>query len=383
MAIDFEAEGLLRGTRGNARQARRELLEELHAEGFTLDELREAVAEDRLALLPVERVLAPAGKRFTGRDLAERAGLPLDFLINQRQALGLPVPDPDEPVFDSADLEQAGRLRAFREAGFSDEALREMARVLGVAMSQVAAANRSLVAEALVQAGGTERDVGLRIAEVARTLGPLTGESLGYILNLHLREQVRADVIGRAQLTAGTPGTQEIAACFADLVGFTELGEELAPEDLSGVTGRLGALVGRVVSPPIRLVKMIGDAAMLVSPDAEALVDAALTLIDAAREEAQELPMLRAGIAHGPAIARVGDWYGRPINLASRITGIARPGSVVVDGAAKEAAGEGFSYSFAGERRLKGIQGRVKLFRARREPVEAGAEDSPRRRRRG
>jgi adenylate cyclase len=91
--------------------------------------------------------------------------------------------------------------------------------------------------------------------------------------------------------------------------------------------------------------------------------------------------MLRAGVAHGPAIARVGDWYGRPINLASRITGIARPGSVVVDEAAREAAGEGYSYSFAGERRLKGIQGRVTLFRARRE-AEAPARDGSRRRRR-
>jgi adenylate cyclase len=217
-------------------------------------------------------------------------------------------------------------------------------------------------------------------SEIARTLGPLSGESLSYILNLHLREQVRNDVIGRAELTTGTPGAQEITACFADLVGFTELGEALAPEDLGGVTGRLGRLVGEVATTPVRLVKMIGDAAMLISPDAEAIVEAALTLVDAAAAE-EELPMLRAGVAHGPAIARVGDWYGRPINLASRITGIARPGSVVVDEAAREAAGEGYSYSFAGERRLKGIQGRVTLFRARRE-AEAPARDGSRRRRR-
>jgi adenylate cyclase len=381
VSVDFEAEGLLKGTRGNARQARRELLEELHAQGFSLDELREAVADERLALLPVERVLAPAGERFTGHRVAELTGLPEDFLINQRQALGLPVPAPDEPVFDSDDLEAARRLKAFRDAGIPDDALLDMARVLGMAMSQVAAANRSLVADAFVHAGDTEHDVSLRFAEAARTLGPLSGESLGYILNLHLREQLRSDVIGRAQLTAGTPGAQEIAACFADLVGFTELGEELAPEDLSGVSGRLGKLVGEVATTPIRLVKMIGDAAMLVAPDAEAMVEAALTLVDAAAAE-ENLPMMRAGIAHGPAIARVGDWYGRPVNLASRITGIARGGSVVVDERAKEAAGDGFSYSFAGERRLKGIQGGVKLFRARREPVEAGRYDRPRGRRR-
>jgi adenylate cyclase len=379
VTVDFEAEGLLKGTRGNARQARLELLEELLAEGFSLEELREAVAEDRLALLPVERVLAPEGQRFSGREVAQQTGLPVDFLITQRQALGLPVPDPDDPVFDEEDVEAAGRLRAFRDAGFPDDALLDMARVLGMAMSQVAAANRSLVADVLVHEGDTERDVGLRFAEIARTLGPLSGESLSYILNLHLREQVRNDVIGRAELTVGSPGAQEITACFADLVGFTELGEALAPEDLGGVTGRLGRLVGEVATTPVRLVKMIGDAAMLVSPDAEAIVEAALTLVDAARAE-EELPMLRAGVAHGPAIARVGDWYGRPINLASRITGIARPGSVVLDQSAKEAAGDRYSYSFAGERRLKGIHGRVTLFRARREHADAPARGSRKRR---
>ena len=61
-----------------------------------------------------------------------------------------------------------------------------------------------------------------------------------------------------------------------------------------------------------------------------------------------------------------GDYYGRPVNLASRITGVARPGSVVVDEAIKEAAGEdGFAYTYIGERRLKGIDSKVRLFRAR------------------
>ena len=53
------------------------------------------------------------------------------------------------------------------------------------------------------------------------------------------------------------------------------------------------------------------------------------------------------------------------MNLASRITGIARPGSVLVDGEVKDAAQRDFRFSFAGGRRIKGVDGEVKLFRAR------------------
>jgi len=76
-------------------------------------------------------------------------------------------------------------------------------------------------------------------------------------------------------------------------------------------------------------------------------------------------------------ISQGGDFYGRPVNLASRITGVARPGTVLAAEAAIEAAGDAFSYSFAGERRLKGIKGGVKLYRVRREP-KAGNGDGRR-----
>ena len=121
-----------------------------------------------------------------------------------------------------------------------------------------------------------------------------------------------------------------------------------------------------MAEPPVRLVKTIGDAVMLVSTEAGPMVGAALGLIAAAEAEGEEFPWLRAGLATGPTLPQSGDYYGRSVNLASRITGVARPGSVVVDAATQEATGEeGFSYSYAGERKLKGIDSRVKLFRAR------------------
>ena len=96
VAIDFEREGLLEGAgEGVAREARLELLRTLENEGFTVDELRRAAAEDRLALLPVERVLEAEGPRYTQREVAEAAGVELDFLRDARRALGEPDVGPD------------------------------------------------------------------------------------------------------------------------------------------------------------------------------------------------------------------------------------------------------------------------------------------------
>ena len=126
-------------------------------------------------------------------------------------------------------------------------------------------------------------------------------------------------------------------------------------------------MASAVAEPPVRLVKMIGDAAMLVSTEPSAMLDAALRLVEAAEAEGEEFPFLRAGIAFGRRSPS------RATTTAARSTwpaaspAIARPGSVLVDEATKEAAGDGFDYSFAGERRLKGFDSRAKLYRARRE----------------
>jgi len=367
VAIDFEAEGLLQGTRGKAREARRELLEQLAADGVRLEDLRQAVEEDRLALLPVERVLDGEGRHFNAAEVAERGGVPEDFLRRNWLALGLPDPG-TEKAFTDADVDTAKRIAALRDAGLPDDGLLEVSRVIGLALAQVAAASRALVAESTLAEGGTEAEVGRALAEQAQALGPMMGPLLEYVLNLHLREQVRSDVIGRAEISSGRlPGAQDVTACFADMVGFTKLGEELAPEELGVLTGRLGELASEVAEPPVRLVKMIGDAAMLVSNDADAVLGAALDLVERSESEGEGFPPLRAGLACGPALARAGDWYGRPVNLASRITAIAYPGSVLVSEDVRDAAPNGFRWSFAGERRLKGIEGRVRLFRARRE----------------
>ena len=365
--IDFEAEGLLDGLAGEARLARRDLLERLAAEGVGLEEMKEAVAAGRLTLLPVERALAGDGPRYTSAEVAELAGLELELLQQFSAALGIPYPDPAERVLTEADVGAARRIRAFRDAGLPEDGMLQVARTIGMGTARIAEANRELIIRTLAQPGDTERDLALRFAAAAEQMLPLIGPTLTYSLQSHLLEQVRRDVIGAADLAAGEiGGTADLTVCFADLVEFTRLGEEIDAEELGQVAGRLEEMASAVAQPPVRLVKTIGDAAMFVSAEPEPLLRAALELIAAAEAEGERFPWLRAGLACGSVLPQSGDYYGRPVNLASRITNVARPGSVVVDAAVKDAVGEeSFRYTYIGERRLKGIDSKVKLYRAR------------------
>ena len=364
--IDFEAEGLLEGLDGEARAARLELLRALAAEGIGLEELRDAVAEERLALLPVEHALG-GEYLYTVEEVAEQAGISVEFLARELQALGLPMPEAGERLLTERDLEAARRSKVFRDVGLPDEGIFEVARVIGNGIARVAAANMRLIGEVFLKPGDTERDVGFRYAEITRMLSPVLGSTMQYVFERHLHELVRQTVISRSELESGEiPGAQEIAVGFADMVGFTRLGEGLEVDQIGELTGRLTELATSVARSPVRLVKTIGDAAMLVSPQTQALLEAVFELVEAVERD-QALPSMKAGVAHGQALARGGDWYGRPVNLASRITDIARPGSVLVAAEVAEHAGNGFRFSRAGSRRLKGIKGEVRLRRARRE----------------
>ena len=117
-AMDFAAQGLLDGLEGDERRAREQLLARLVGEGVSLDELRSAVAEDRLALVPVERVL---GGTYTAAEVSEQTGLPVEVILRVRGLLGLPVPGPDDRVFSDEDIAAARSQRLFLEAGFDEQ----------------------------------------------------------------------------------------------------------------------------------------------------------------------------------------------------------------------------------------------------------------------
>jgi adenylate cyclase len=367
--IDFEAEGLLEGLTGQAREARLALLNDLAGAGVPLDELKRAVDEHRLVLLPVERVFDSGAESYSAREIAEGAGLELEFLIRLLQALGAPTPDADERVYAEADLEAARRAKMFLDAGLPEDGVLETSRLIGISMASLADANRDMVGQVFTQPGVDERELALRYAAAAQTLSPLLGETLLHAYRIHLREAIRQAVVSEAEVAEGRlSGSDEVTIAFADLVGFTRLGESLDMEAIGELTGRLFELSSDAARPPVRLVKMIGDAAMFASREPEPLLDAVLGLVDAAARD--EIPSLRAGIASGQALGRGGDWYGRPVNLAARITNFARPDSVVVAHAVKESVrgenGQGFDFSFAGTHHFKGIRGEVPVHRLRR-----------------
>jgi adenylate cyclase len=366
VAIDFEAEGLLDGLDDErAREARLDLLRGLEREGFSGEELRQATAEDRLALLPVERVLAAEEPCYTQVELAELTGLDVPFLAEARRAVGAPAIDPEDRLLTEDDLQLAQGAAALLAAGLDREQFLDLTRLMSQAMGTVAAGFISTFGEALLHAGDNELDLGLRYAETLRNLGPLAAPTLGHMLNLRMREVIRTAAVGQAELRSGhLPGAQRVTVGFVDIVGFTRLGEEVPPEDLGELVRKFERSVEEAAKPPVRLVKTIGDAAMLVAPAPKPVVDTVLDLVEHSRNGG-ELPLLRGGVASGEALVRAGDYYGRPVNLASRLTSFARRGSVVASKDVHDAVPDGYAWSFAGNRRFKGVGDELPVYRVR------------------
>ncbi|HEX5853151.1 MAG TPA: adenylate cyclase regulatory domain-containing protein [Solirubrobacteraceae bacterium] len=367
--IDFAAEGLLDGLDGEERSERLALLESLAAEGVPLHELRRSSTSGTLMFLPADRVIGD-GERYTAAEVAELSSVDMEFLLAARRAMGLPIPEDDEPVYTEAELESVRMIETARAAGISDEDSLDLLRVLGRGLSQAAESLRALPLKLVLEPGISEYELARRYAEATAQLYPLLDPLIRNLLALHLRQATEAEVVSALERGGGRlPGSREVAVCFADLVGFTRLGEEVPADELGRLAARLEVLATEVATPPVKLVKTIGDAAMLASVEPEPLIDAALTLIDVADAEGGDFPQLRAGAALGLALPRAGDWFGRPVNLASRITSIARPGTLVTEREVHEAARESYKWSFAGERRLRGVREPVSLFRARRLPA--------------
>ncbi len=364
--VDWESEGLLDGVPPERRAGRVKLLDRLLAEGFRMDELSAAAADGTLTALPTLLELGgPA--RFTARESAAAAGLDLGFVLDVRRANGVPVADPDAPALSEADLAIGGLTKAATDAGVTAEQVLETARVLGHSLRQVADNFSEIVFELAYDPSLDEAALADRFATQVTAFQPLIDELLANGLRVHFRDAVRDAAIASAEQTArgGLSAAREVTVAFADLVGFTRLGEELPPVALERVAARLTELAQSVTDAPLRLVKSIGDAVMLVAPAPGPLVEAMLHLSQLADAEGQGFPQLRIGIASGQAMTRGGDWYGRPVNLASRLTAIARGGSVITTGDVRDALRDEFHWSAAGPRRIRGVQGTVPVYRAR------------------
>ncbi|UXA16793.1 adenylate/guanylate cyclase domain-containing protein [Mycobacterium sp. SMC-4] len=365
--VDPEVAGLLDGLDGPARRERAELISWLLERGVSIDQIR---TNPSPMLLASRKLIGDDGRYISAREAAENARVDLDLFERIQHAMGLPrVEEADAKVFLRADAEAAKFTRDFLDAGIDADELVQITRLLGDGLARAAEAMRHAALAAVIQPGATELEIAKASESLVSSLAPLLGPMIQNVLLLQLRHAIETEAVSASERAEGQhlPGAREVSIAFADLVGFTRLGEVVPPEDLERLSQRLADMTREVAAPPVRFIKTIGDEVMLVSTDPVPLLEAVLALVDATNED-DDFPRLRVGLACGMAVSRSGDWFGSPVNLAARVTGAARPGSVLVAESARDAIGDDtrFSWSFAGARRLKGIKSDVKLFRARR-----------------
>jgi adenylate cyclase len=370
--FDLEASGLLDGLEGQARAERAELIPWLLERGITVDQIRGAVAP---MLLAARRLIGDDGTYVSDRETSEKTGIDLELLQRLQRAMGLPrVDDPDAAVHLRADAEAAAYAQKFVAMGIDPDQIVQITRMLAEGLSRAAEVMRYASLSANLIPGATELDVATGAEAILREAAPVLGPMIHEMLLFQLRHLMETEAVNATERAEGQhlPGARLVTIAFADLVGFTLLGEVVPPEELEQLAHRLADLAREVAVPPVRFIKTIGDEVMLVSSDPVALLDAVMDLVDATDGD-DDIPRLRAGVATGMAVSRAGDWFGSSVNLASRVTGAARPGSVLVSESARDAIGDDdrFTWSFAGARHLKNIKSDVKLYRARRATAES------------
>lgn len=374
---DYERAGLLEGLDADARRTRVTVLQSLASDGVDMEAMREAIAAGRLGLLLLERTLRP-DDGHSMNDVCRAAGLEPETVRVWFQALGRPIAaDPADPIYTDEDADIARRILGYRDLGFSDADLLPVVRAVGRGVLNIADALAGLLGEALVSDGEPDPETALRYAEEARRVAETDSLHLVHLVSVALAERIRSHALALGETNAGRlRGAQEVTVCFADLVGFTGLGESIPAADLGEVAEQLSAAATDVVTWPVRLVKTIGDAIMLVSPDTPALVASTVALVRAWSAADDGRPALKVGIARGVGVPHAGDWFGPPVNLASRVTETARPGHVTVTeevhAALVEAGPQAAPYRFraAAPRKFKGIRGAQRLYRV--VPVNVG-----------
>jgi class 3 adenylate cyclase len=328
----YRAAGLYDPTSPTA-QDRADLLSYLESEGCTLEEMKAAEARGRLFALAGDRRILPEAESWTLADLAARLGRSVDEVAVVWRAYGLVVPeDPEVPVAGPADLAAVGTFFVSAAAMGMEPAL-GLARVFGAATARVGDAT-----SAAVRSGNGDLNVAITGSEArtAKAYGEATRlvDGMSAVLDVLLRHHLQAarrhfeqsdsvDVVGERGVRMGVG--------FADLSGFTRTSAQLELDDLSRLLSGLEDITLDVVGRGGgRVVKYIGDAVMFVAPRLEQLLDIALALSEHPAAASVGMPV-RVGISFGTLLAQEGDYFGAPVNLASRLVALAEPGTVLAD----------------------------------------------------
>ncbi len=340
--------------------------------GLAVEDLGRLVAEGHITFPNLEAVF---GEPIPSSDTTLTAfgtevGRDPEFLRRVYMQLGLPQPGDDERL-------RADDLEFFREfllvfdardLGLGDDFVLRAARLCGDGIRRLVESVNALVREELrpAMAASATRPLPMRGG------GPFvaTGRLTGWLLRRHLEAITHRNIVENIESVMEETGIgrrrdlNPPAIAFVDLSGFTGLTGVKGDEEAARLAVRLSDLVqAATASRGGRLVKSLGDGAMLHFQEPSEAVAAALDLLEAVPQA--DLPPARAGITSGPVVFREGDYFGRAVNMASRITDYARPGEVLVtETVAESPAPSGSAFDDLGTVELKGIREPVRLFRA-------------------
>ena len=342
----------------------------LRERGHRLDQIREAGRQGRLAYGYIESLFGDDRPSWSLDDAADETGLEPALIERFWASIGLP-PSALESLTDE-DLEALRYVASVLAAGFPLVAFLQLCRVYGQSLSQIADAEVRLfhlyVHEPLMREGVPGLEMAEEMEGLARDLLPIASPLMDYVHIRFLQHFVAQDVVGHMEAELeddeSAAGRVRAAIAFADLAGYTRFTEEEGEEEALSSVERFVERVTATLPEDARVVKTIGDEVMVVGTDVEALVDWAVGFL----ETLEERPEPRLGINYGSTLYRDGDYFGREVNLASRVVARARGGEVLVTDSVVDAVSRAAHLRFEpiGSVKLKGFDEPRQLCRAAR-----------------
>ena len=311
--------------------------------------------------------------------LADRLELPVATADSLREILGTIDASGEEPVRED-DAQIFALLVDARTQGASDRDLVRIIGIMATAMQTIVRAQRDFVEEVLItpalDAGLSERDALATTSAARREYRRIGAELTMTLLRRFVDDAVFQNLVEMGERALRREGIVQSGArsvpaiAFADVTGYTAITDELGDEEAATTARRFGTVVDRSsVIHGGRLVKLLGDGAMIVFDDVKHAVEWAVGLTDRADEE--HLPPMHVGIDAGSFVRRDGDYFGAVVNVASRVADRAGPGEVLVTPTVAEGctALPGIGFEEVGLTRLKNVAAPVLLFRANAIPV--------------
>jgi adenylate cyclase len=260
---------------------------------------------------------------------AEAAQVDLDRSLQLWQSLGLATPDPEEAMFTEADVHALRLAAQISDAGIGAAVELASARAWGQAMTRLAEWQVEMLRElADAEAAAHDpEDAQARVLDTAAELMPVLDQLQQYLWRRH--RLAAADRVLTSSVADDTAGRSVVG--FADVVGFTDLSRGLTEPAL---TEFIDAFETRVTSCVTRhhgrVIKTIGDEVMFIVDHPHHGAEIALELAELT-SELDNRPYLHIGLAYGHVVHHLGDVYGDVVNLAARLTSLARPGTVLID----------------------------------------------------